>query len=68
MTCSKNLSEHFLNCYQTKTNRKMFQSDFQFFANLMTFFPEKKGDQIFLFHIFVQIFKPKKKTSYDMCI
>ncbi len=60
------------NCYQTKTNRGMFQHDFQFFANLMTFFSKrKKWSNIpfsYLFFTFVQIFKPKKKRSRDMCI
>jgi len=62
MACSRNISIHLKNCYQTKTNKEMFQHDFQFFANLMIFFAEKKGDQIipfsYLFFTFVQNFKP----------
>ncbi len=37
MTCSRNLFKHLKVCYQTKTNRKMFQHDFLFFANLIFF-------------------------------
>ncbi len=57
MTCFRNLSKLFFNCYQTKTNRKMFQHDFQFFADLMIFFSQKKEEVIkhcfliFIFHI-----------------
>jgi hypothetical protein len=73
MACSRNLSKHLKICYQTKTNREMFQHDFQFFANLMIFFLKQKSNIPFsyLFFTFVHIFKPKKKekkTSHDMCI
>ncbi len=72
MTCFRNLSKLFLNCYQTKTNRKMFQHDFQFFADLMIFFSQKKkSDQAFLFYIcFSHLCKitNKKKSGHDMCI
>jgi hypothetical protein len=50
MTCSRNLSKHLKNCCQTKTNMKMFQHSFQYFANLVTFFSQKKVMK-FLFHI-----------------
>jgi len=71
MACSRNLSKHLKICYQTKTNREMFQHNFHFFANLMTFFSKKKWSNIpfsYLFFTFVQNFKPQKKPSRDMCI
>jgi len=61
MSCSRNLSKHFFFFYQTKTNREMFQHDFQFFVNLMNFFLKKKSDQIFPFHICAN-FQTKKKN------
>jgi len=63
---STNLSKHFLNCYQTKTNRKMLRHDFQFFANLMTFFSPKKWLNVHFSYLFLHLCKishPKKKKK-----
>jgi hypothetical protein len=73
MTCFKNLSKHYKICHQTKTNRKMFQLDFQFSVNLMIFFSKKeeKWSNIpfsYLFFTFVQNFKQRNKSGHDMCI
>jgi hypothetical protein len=71
MTCSRNLFKHSKNCYQTKTNRKMSQHDFYFFANLMIFFSQKKKvTKIFSFHIYFshlwKISNPKNKIKIFM--
>jgi hypothetical protein len=54
-TCSRNLIKHFLNYYQTKTNKEMSQHDFQNFENLMIFFLKQIVIEysffIFIFHI-----------------
>jgi len=66
MTCSKNLFKHLKNSYQTKTNNEMLQHDFQFFANIKTFFSPKQLSNSpfsYLLFTFVQIFKPKKKKK-----
>jgi len=66
MTCSKNLFKHLKNSYQTKTNKEMLQHDFQFFANIKTFFSPKQLSNSpfsYLLFTFVQIFKPKKKKK-----
>jgi hypothetical protein len=71
MACSRNLSKHLKISYQTKINMEMFQHDFQFFANLMTFFSKKKikYSLFILFFIFVQNLKPKKnKPGHVMFI
>ncbi len=73
MICPGNLSKHLKICYQTKTIRKMFEHDFQFFfANLMTFFSWKKkwSNISFSYYFFSHLCKisNKKKTDYDMCI
>jgi hypothetical protein len=70
MTCSRNLSKHLKNCDQSKTNKKMSQHDFYFFANLMIFFSKKKSNILisFYFFTFVQIFKQNKKISHHMHI
>jgi hypothetical protein len=73
MACSKNLSKHLKNCYQTKINMEMFQHDFQSFANLMIFFSKKRIKNslfIFIFHICAkfQTQKKKKKHGHAMFI
>jgi hypothetical protein len=54
MACSINLSKHLIFFYQTKTNKEMFQHDFQFFANLITFFLKYK--KVIKYSIFIFIF------------
>ncbi len=61
MTCSRNPSKHLKNCYQTKTNMKMFQHDIHFFPNLMNLFSPNKKVIKYLLFTFVQNFKPKKE-------
>jgi predicted O-linked N-acetylglucosamine transferase (SPINDLY family) len=63
MTCSRNLCKHLKNCCQTKTNMKMFQHSFQFFANLMTSISQKKRSNflfIFIFHVCAKFQKKNK--------
>jgi hypothetical protein len=69
MTCSRNLFNHFFKCYQIKTNREMFQHDFQIFTNLMDFFSKKNMNPFsYLIFTFVQNSKPKKNLGCGMCI
>ncbi len=61
MACSRNKFKWFLKCYQTKTNREMFQHDFQFFTNLMIFSQNiNKNPFSYLILKFLYNFKPKK--------
>jgi ABC-type antimicrobial peptide transport system permease subunit len=70
MTCSKNLFKHLIFFYQTKTNKKMSQHDFQFFENLVIFFSKKFIIKcslfVFIFHICANFqTKEKKKCVFE---